>query len=160
MLSVVRFLSFNLVSVVFLDNLIRYFFAIFENHIAIFVHSLFGIISFMASTSESVQSGRTNCRKWTRIRFTVIDNGTIESIAWEGFLYSLHVWLTRYDSYHMSHNTKIDREAWTFVAFLTSAAIIWSHIDAKSVRITIVSDVTTFIDIDTFITFRLVTSIA
>ena len=81
MLSVICFLSFNLVGVGFLDNLIRYFFAIFENHIAIFVHSLLGIISFMASTSESVQSGRTNCREWTRIGFTVIDNGTIESIA-------------------------------------------------------------------------------
>ena len=51
------------------------------------------------------------------------------------------------------------REALAFIAFFASAAIIWGHIDAKSVRIAIVGDITTFIDINTISTFGLETSI-
>ena len=84
-LSIIRFLSFNLVSVRFRENLIWNFFAIFENCIAIFVERRLGIISFMTSTSGSGQSGRANRCERTRIRFTVIDDSTIESIAyWKG----------------------------------------------------------------------------
>ena len=84
-LSVICFLSFNLVSVRFRENLIWNFFAIFENCIAIFVERRLGIISFMTSASGSGQSGRANGCERTRIRFTVIDDSTIESIAyWKG----------------------------------------------------------------------------
>ena len=51
-------------------------------------------------------------------------------------------------------------ETLTFIAFFTSTSIIRSEINAKSVGVTIVSDITAFIYVYTQITFGLESSIA